>query len=311
MKKQIIFIMTVLAISAALSTIAAGAAAEDSDPAEGSVENLVALLTDFGTSDFYAGAFEGSVYSANPNVRISTITHQVAAFNVAEGSYLLAEAAKVYPPGTVFAADVDPGAGEDERAIVLSTEDGKLFVGPDNGLFTDVIADLGVASVREITNHSLTGQKSASASSSFKGIGIYGPIAGHLAAGVDPSLVGPEIADPVRIDLAEAKIEDGALAGTVVHVDHWGNLITNLPQELVERADLSPGDPIEIDFFSYEAGEADKVDGIFGTTYGDVPEGEWVAFISSLGRLEIAINMGSASDALGIEAGAEVRVGEI
>lgn len=309
MKTHIIFIMTVLAISASLSTIAAGATVADADPAEGSVENLVALLTDFGTTDFYAGAFEGSIYSANPNVRISTITHQVAAFNVAEGSYILAEAAKVYPPGTVFAADVDPGAGEDERAIVLQTEDGKLFVGPDNGLFTDVMADLGVASVREITNHSLTGRESASAT--FKGIGIYGPIAGHLAAGVDPSLVGPEISDPVRIEQAEAKIEDGALAGTVVHVDHWGNLITNIPQELVERADLSPGDPIEIAFVGDGAGEADKVDGLFGTTYGDVPEGEWVAFISSLGRLEIAINMGSASDALRIEAGAEVQIGEI
>ncbi len=309
MKTHIIFIMTVLAISASLSAIAAGAAVADSDPAEGSVENLVALLTDFGTSDFYVGAFEGSVYSVNPNVRISTITHDVAAFNVAEGSYILGQAAKVYPPGTVFAADVDPGAGEDERAIVLQTEDGKLFVGPDNGLFTNVMADLGVASVREITNKSLTGRESAYVS--FKGIGIYGPVAGHLAAGVDSSLVGPEISDPVRIDLPEAKIEDGALVGTVVHVDHWGNLITNIPQELVERADLSPGDPIEIAFGGGEANKAVKVEGTFGTTYGDVPEGEWVAFVSSLGRLEIAINMASASDALGVGAGAEVRVGEI
>ncbi len=305
MKTHIIFIMTVLAISAALSAIAAGAAAADFDPAVGEVRNLVVLLTDFGTTDFYVGAFEGSIYSANPNVRISTITHQVAAFNVAEGSYLLAAAARVYPPGTVFAADVDPGAGEDERSIVLLTEDGKLFVGPDNGLFTNVMADLGVASVREITNESLTGRKSASAS--FEGIGIYGPIAGHLAAGADPALVGPVITDPVKIDLAEAKIEDGALAGTISHVDHWGNLITNIPQELVEGADLSPGDRIEI---AFGGDEAEKVDGIFGTTYGDVPEGEWVAFVSSLGRLEIAINMGSASDALGIEAGAEVRIGE-
>jgi S-adenosylmethionine hydrolase len=299
MKKHIIFIMTVLAISASLSAIAAAAA--DSDPAEGSVENLVVLLTDFGTSDFYVGALEGSIYSANPNVRISTITHQVAAFDVAEGSYILAEAAREYPAGAVFAADVDPSAGEYERSIVLLTEDGKLFVGPDNGLFTGVMNELGVASVREITNHSLTGRESASAT--FKGIGIYGPVAGHLASGTDPALVGPEIFDPARIDVAEAELDDGTLVGIVVHVDHWGNLITNIPQELVDGADLSPGDRIEIS----TGGE--KVDGVFGTTYGDVPPGEWVTFVSSMGQLEIAINMASAADALGVFAGAEVRVG--
>jgi len=303
MKKHIILIMTVLAISAALSAIAAAVA--DSDPAEGSVENLVVLISDFGTSDFYVGAFEGSVYSANPNVRISTITHEVATFNVAEGSYLLGMAAMEYPPGTVFAADIDPGAGADERSIVLLTNDGKLFIGPDNGLFTDVMNELGVASVREITNKSLTGRESTSAT--FKGIGIYGPVAGHLAAGVDPALVGPEISDPVKIDLAEANIEDGALVGTVAHVDHWGNLVTNIPQELVDESTLLPGDSIEIAF----GDETVKVEGTFGTTYDDVPEGEWVAFVSSLGRLEIAINMSSAFDALGIEAGTVVRVGSI
>lgn len=303
MKKHIILIMTVLVISAALSAISAAFA--DSDPAEGSVENLVVLISDFGTSDFYVGAFEGSVYSANPNARISTITHEVASFNVAEGSYLLGMAAMEYPPGTVFAADIDPGAGADERSIILLTEDGKLFVGPDNGLFTDVMAELGVSSVWEITNKSLTGRESASAT--FKGIGIYGPIAGHLSTGVDPALVGPEIIDPVKIDLSEAEIEDGALVGTVSHVDHWGNLITNIPQDLVDESDLLPGNPIEIDF----GDEAVKVEGTFGTTYSDVPEGEWAAFVSSLGRLEIAINMASASDALGIEAGTEVRVGSI
>jgi S-adenosylmethionine hydrolase len=311
MKKHITFIMAVLAISAAFSAITAAVA--DSDPAEGEVESLVVLISDFGTSDFYVGAFEGSVYSANPNnARISTITHEVASFNVAEGSYLLGMAAMEYPSGTVFAADIDPGAVADERSIVLLTEDGKIFVGPDNGLFTDVMNELGVASVWEITNRSLTGRESASAT--FKGIGIYGPVAGHLSAGVDPALVGPEISDPIKIDLSEAKIEDGALVGTVAHVDHWGNLITNIPQKLVDESDLLPGDSIEIAFGGGEAdkgNEAVKVEGTFGTTYGDVPEGEWVAFVSSLGRLEIAINMDSASDALGIGAGAEVRIGSI
>lgn len=297
MTSRLVILITIMAAIYAFLPGGLGATTGDG------VENLVVLLTDYGTCDFYVGALEGSIYSANPEARISTITHEVAAFNVAEGSYVLARAAREYPPGAVFVADVDPGSGTKERSIVLETEDGKLFVGPDNGLFTYVMNDLGIASVREVANQNLTGRESASAT--FKGIGVYGPVAGHLAAWTDPSEVGPEIFDPVRIDVAEADLDDGTLVGIVVTVDHWGNLITNIPQELVERADLSIGDRVEVTV----GGE--KVDGIFGTIYGDVPQGEWVAFVSSLGSLEIAINMDSASEALGVEAGAEVRIGKI
>jgi S-adenosylmethionine hydrolase len=297
MTRRLVILITMMATIYAFLPGGLGATTGDS------VENLVVLLTDYGTCDFYVGALEGSIYSANPEARISTITHEVAAFNIAEGSYVLARAAREYPAGAVFVADVNPGSGAEERSIVLETEDGKLFVGPDNGLFTYVMNDLGIASVREVANQNLTGRESASAT--FKGIGVYGPVAGHLAAGTEPREVGPEIFDPVRIDVAEADLDDGTLVGIVVTVDHWGNLITNIPQELVERADLSPKDRIEISV----GGE--KVDGIFGTTYGDVPQGEWVAFVGSLGQLEIAINMASAADALGVSAGAEVRVGRI
>jgi S-adenosylmethionine hydrolase len=126
----------------------------------------------------------------------------VAAFNLAEGSYLLAQAARVYPPGTVFAADGDPSVGEDERSIVLLTEAGKLFVGPDNRLFTDVMNDLGINSVWEITNHNLPGRESASAN--FKGIGIRGPVASHLAAGSIPPQLGPRSSN--RSESISAKV---------------------------------------------------------------------------------------------------------
>ncbi|HII07723.1 MAG TPA: SAM-dependent chlorinase/fluorinase [Methanotrichaceae archaeon] len=288
--------MTVLAILASFSAMAADSAGDE-------VENLVVLLTDYGTSDFYVGALEGSIYSANPEARISTITHEVLAFNVAEGSYILAQAARYYPPGTVFAAEVDPVVGTVERSIVLETNDSKIFVGPDNGLFTGVMDELGIDCVREITNLNLTGQGRTSAT--FDGMEIYGPVAGHLAARTDPAEVGPEIFDPVRIEVVEGDLEDGTLIGTVAHVDHWGNLVTNIPKELAEMADLSPGDRVEITV----GGE--NVEAAFATTYGDVPQGEWVAVIGLLGRLEIAINMGSAAEALGVSAGSEVRVHKI
>ncbi len=297
MIRRLMILITMMAAFLAFLPGAVGA------PSGGGVENLVVLLTDYGTSDFYVGALEGSIYSANPNARISTITHEVATFNVAEGSYILAQAAREYPPGSVFVADVDPGSGVKERSIVLETEDGKFLVGPDNGLFTEVMNDLGVASVRQISNQDLTSRGNASAT--FKGIGFYGPVAGHLAAGMDPSEVGPELFDPVRIEVAEAYLDNKTIVGVVAHVDHWGNLVTNIRQDLIERADISPGDGIVI----LTGGE--NVDAVFGTTYSDVPKGEWIAFVSSLGRMEIAINMDSAADALGVSARTEVRVRRI
>jgi len=290
-------LVILVAMMATIAAIISGAVCA---PTGGGVENLVVLLTDYGTSDFYVGALEGSIYSANPSARISTITHEVLAFNVAEGSYILAQAAQEYPSGAVFAAEVDPSVGAEERSIVLETKDGKFFVGPDNGLFSGVMDELGIASVREVSNRSLTRQGNVFAT--FKGIEVYGPVAGYLSAGMDPTEVGPEIFDPVRIEMAVADLADEKLIGTVAHVDHWGNLVTNIPIELVEMADLAPGDQIEISI----GGE--NIEAAYGTTYGDVPLGEWVAFISSLGRVEIAINMGSAAETLGVFAGAEVQI---
>ena len=292
-------LLIMAAVMASISPLLAGGQA---DPGARGVEDLVALLTDYGTTGFYAGALEGSIYSANPVARISTITHQVSAFNVAEGSIILAQAAREFPTGTVFAAEVDPGVGTDGRAIVLETADGKLFVGPDNGLFSGVMDDLGIATVREITDPNLTAKGKTAA---FRGVGIYGPVAGLLSAGMDPSSVGPEITDPVRIEARRGGIEDGAIVGTVALVDRFGNLVTDIPGELADEAGLAPRDGVEI------ALDGKVVEAAFGRTYADVPDGEWVLLIGHSGRLEIAINMDSAAEAVGATPGTTVRLRKI
>ncbi|UEC42714.1 MAG: Chlorinase [Methanothrix sp.] len=295
MKKLLIM----AAVMASISPLISGSQA---DPGVRGVEDLVALLTDYGTTGFYAGALEGSIYSANPEARISTITHQVSAFDVAEGSYILAQAAREFPPGTVFAAEVDPGVGGGARAIVLVTADGKLFVGPDNGLFSGVMEDLGIASIREITDPNLTAKGKTAA---FRGVGIYGPVAGRLSAGMDPTSIGPEISDPVRIEARRGGIEDGAIVGTVALVDHFGNLVTDIPGELADEAGLAPEDGVEI------ALDGEVVEATFGRTYADVPAGEWVLFAGPSGRLEIAINMDSAAEAVEATPGTTVQVRKI
>lgn len=260
--------------------------------------NLVAVLTDFGTTDYYAGALEGSIYAVNPSVRISTITQEIQPFNVAEGSYILAKSALWYPPGTVFMAEVNPGSGRGLRHVVLETEDGKLFVGPDNGLFTGVMDNLGFAHAYEITNRSLMREN---LSETFQSLHIYGPVAARLAGGLRPSEVGPEVDDLKRLPTMPAAINGSEISGSVVHVDRYGNLITNIPSELVERAGMVLSDRLDMTIGNQ------NVSATFVRTYGDVPLGDWLALIDSSGDLEIAINMENAAKAIGAHAGDGVR----
>ncbi len=263
--------------------------------------NLVAVLTDFGTTDYYAGALEGSVYAVNPSVRISMITQEVQPFNVAEGSYILAKSARWYPPGTVFIAEVNPGSGSVHRHIVLETEDGKLFVGPDNGLFTGVMDDLGLAHAYEITNRSLMQEN---LSETFQSLYIYGPVAASLAGGLRPSEVGPEVKDPKRLPTMLAAIDGSEISGSVVHVDRYGNLITNIPSNLIERAGMALSERLNMTIGNR------SVSATFVRTYGDVSTGDWLALIDSTGDLEIAINMENAAKTIGARAGDGVRVSE-
>jgi S-adenosyl-L-methionine hydrolase (adenosine-forming) len=259
------------------------------------VQNLVATLTDFGTEDFYAGALEGSIYSANPSVRVSTITHQIKPFAVAEGSYILAKAARRYPPGTVFVGEVDPGSDKDRRFIVLETLDGKLFVGPDNGLFTGVMDDLGLAHAYQITNRSLINPEQESAT--FRSFYISGPVAARLAAGVRPESVGPEIEDPVRLPTARPTINESMITGTIIHVDGYGNLLTNIPGNSAGEAGIEAGSPLKIRLGNH------SFNATFAITYSDVARGEWLAMNSSEGLLQASTNLGNAAATADASAG--------
>lgn len=260
----------------------------------------MAVLTDFGTEDYYVGALEGAIYSANPSVRISTISHQVKPFDIADGSYILAKAAMWYPPGTVFMGDVDPGSAKDRRFIVLETLDSKLFVGPDNGLFTEVIHDLGLAHAYQITNVSLMNRENESAT--FQGFTVYGPVAAHLAGGIRPEEVGPEIRDLVQLPLTQPEVNGSEITGSVVHVDHYGNLITNIPRKLATGAGFVPGLPLRINLGNQ------SLNATFATTYGDVATGQWLALISSDGAVEVARNLENAAKTIGASAGENVTL---
>lgn len=293
--------ITFMALIALTALAVIGVATEpDEEPL-----NLVAILTDFGDTDHYAGALEGVIFAANPKAKVSTITHEVEPFNVVEGSYILAKAARWYPPGTVFMAEVNPGSGNRYRHIVLETKDGKLFVGPDNGLFSGVIEDLGLMGAYEITNRSMM-RESANSSETFLSLYVYGPVSARLAGGLNPADVGRRIEfdSLVRLTFMTPGIIGFEITGGVVHVDRYGNLITNIPSQLMERANISLNEELNITVGNR------NLSAKFVSTYGDVPPGNWLALIDSSGSLEVAVNMKNAAQTIGAHAGDAVKVSE-
>lgn len=258
----------------------------------------IALLTDYGWLDFYVGALKGAILSAWPEAVIEDITHGVPSFDVAGGAFLLAAAAREWPAGTVFVGIVDPGVGTARRPIAVRTGAGLVFVGPDNGLFTRVIAEGGSVEIHEITNEAL--MRPGALSSTFHGRDIFGPVAAHLASGrVGLADVGPAIDDPVLLPLVEPALEDGELRGQILLADHYGNLITNIPRALVEQ--------MGSERLTLQVGEQ-AVAAPLVATYAAVPVGAPLATINSLGLLEFAVNQGSMAVRLGAASGQEIRV---
>jgi S-adenosyl-L-methionine hydrolase (adenosine-forming) len=261
---------------------------------------IVALLTDFGGQDHYVGAVKGAVLAACREAAVVDLTHELPPHDVMAAAFSLGAARAAFPAGTTFLAVVDPGVGSARRALALEAH-GQSFVGPDNGIFTFVLAEQPSARVHEITNQGLF---RAHVSATFHARDIFGPVAGRLAAGMDLAEVGPPLADPVRLSLARPRaVREAEWEGEVLHVDRFGNLITNFTTEALAAALVSVnGDPTDL---------VVAVEGMvlpLVRTYSDVAEGEACALAGSSGRLEVSVNRGSAARQLGAARGAPVRV---
>ncbi|MBE3598524.1 MAG: S-adenosyl-l-methionine hydroxide adenosyltransferase family protein [Limnochordaceae bacterium] len=261
---------------------------------------VVALMTDYGERDFYVGAIKGVALETFPDVKLVDITHQVQPYNIHEGAVTLWLAAREFPAGTVFVGVVDPGVGTERRPIVVETRNGHVYVGPDNGLFTLVMQEFGVKSVRHIINRSY--MRPGPVSYSFHGRDIFTPVAAHLAAGWPVEAVGPEIGDYVRLAVEPAQQTEEALTGQIIFIDQYGNLQANITGEMVRRWGLQIGDELVV-----QVGNT-AIPSVWVHTYGDVPEGEDLVFLASTDLVEIAVNMGSAKERFGASLGAKVTI---
>jgi S-adenosyl-L-methionine hydrolase (adenosine-forming) len=254
---------------------------------------MITLTTDFGIKDPYVAEMKGTILTINPKATLIDVTHEVEKFNVHMGAFMLASAAPYFPSGTVHLAVVDPGVGTARRAIVVQTKQA-FFVGPDNGVLLLAAQNQGIQSVHELTNLKFMLPK---VSCTFHGRDIFAPAAAHLDLGVKPQEFGPEIVDAVSLEFANIQKVNGSLIGEVLHVDGFGNVITNIKQK--ELADTKA---INIKLPKVALKLA------LGKTYAEIKPLEALALIGSHGFLEIALNQGNAAQKFGLKAGDKVEV---
>jgi S-adenosyl-L-methionine hydrolase (adenosine-forming) len=261
---------------------------------------IVALLSDFGSEDHYVGAMKGAVLATCPGATLVDIVHELPAHDIMAGALALESVYRAFPGGTVFLAVVDPGVGSARRGVAAAAA-GYHFVGPDNGILGLVLEEHPGAPVRALTN---AGLFRFEVSPVFHGRDIFAPVAGHLARGMVFDEVGPLVEDAVSLRLPpvsrRAPLEWEAV---VLHVDRFGNLVTNLTsRDLAAMSEVLPRGLSDLQV---------SVEGTvlpFARIYADVAPGEPCAVLGSSGRLEIAVNQGSASRELGAWVGAPVRV---
>jgi S-adenosylmethionine hydrolase len=255
---------------------------------------VVALLTDFGVRDHYVGTMKGVILGVCPEAALVDITHDVAPQDIAGASIELAASYRYFPAGTIFLVVVDPGVGSDRRALAVAAG-GWLFVAPDNGVLSPVLHAHADAVAVELTDPRYA---RSPISRTFAGRDRFAPAAAWLARGTAVGVMGPTVDDAVRLALAEPRVDARRVSGVVIHVDRFGNLITNIDRETFDRA--AAGRSAVVDIGGW------RIRGIVGT-YADAP-GMVCALFGSTGCLEVAEGGGSAARALRVGRGAEVQV---
>lgn len=263
---------------------------------------IITLITDFGLGDPYAGVMKGVILSIHPQSRLVDISHEVPPGAVRQAATLLQEIYAFFPPGTIHLVVVDPGVGSARRPIGLKAV-GQIFVGPDNGVFSTVLRGKDRYSVVHLTEERFF---LPALSHTFHGRDIFAPVAAHLARGADLTQMGPPLNDPLCFDLPAVTINDQCLRGEVTRVDRFGNLITSIPAHTFESWMGGNRVFVTVGRLSLES---------IGRTFSDVAQGSAVALVGSSGHLEIAVNLGKASDRLGVSGdrvvGIEVEVRKI
>ena len=261
----------------------------------------ITLTTDFGLSDPYVGLLKGAILCVHPTALIVDLTHAIPPQDCAQAARTLAWAYPYFPAGTVHTAIVDPGVGSGRKAIAFRFRD-HLFLGPDNGVFTAVLGSDSPDQIVALENRAYFRHP---VSRTFHGRDIFAPLAAHLARGIALDALGPALdpSDLVHLALPAPRLKfPGHLEGTIVAVDRFGNLITDIHRELLPLSGAGlPQRKLEI------VCAQTRMRGL-AQSYADQPPGTVLAIIGSRDTLEISVNQGHAAHLLKATAGDAVTV---
>lgn len=255
---------------------------------------IITLTTDFGLKDHYVSVMKAVMLRIAPDLRFVDVSHEVPPQDIMAGAWVVRNASIHFPPGTVHLVVVDPGVGTDRNPVVIRIND-QYFVGPDNGIFS-LIADEFDYQAWKLTDPAYWEENP---SDTFHGRDIFSPVAAHLARGVKPEEMGEPVNELVTYRWAVPISDRDGIQGWIIHIDRFGNLISNIPKELIEEA---------VGESRFRIYVGNTILNRIEKAYGSVTEGEPVAYIGSSGNLEIAINKGNAMEMLGVQKGAQISI---
>lgn len=256
---------------------------------------IITLTTDFGGRDPYVACMKGVILSICSEATIIDITHDVPKFDIEEAAYILYRAYSFFPPRTIHVCVVDPGVGTERKPIAIKTRR-YVFVGPDNGVLAVAAEDDGIEDIRIIESRDVM---LGEVSYTFHGRDIFAPAAAWIALGYPLEMIGRSV-DRIEITrFHKPEISGGRVMGRIIYVDSYGNLVTNIRWDMI-RSRVAFGDRIRL---HYRSGEVSIP---LSKAYGDVPLGELLLIPGSGGFMEISVNMGNASERLGLKKGDQI-----
>jgi S-adenosyl-L-methionine hydrolase (adenosine-forming) len=262
---------------------------------------VITFLTDFGVTDDLVGTCHGVMKRITPEVEIIDITHGIAPLQVLQGALVLRNTLPYMPEG-VHLAVVDPGVGTDRKAIALRSGDGRLYVGPDNGLLLPAAESMGgIVDAWELTEPAY---RLAPLSRTFHGRDVFAPAAAHLAGGLSPGDLGSPLGVDTlqQLDVPVAQASAGEIVAHVFFVNQFGNVQLNLTASDLEQVGIVPGTHVELEI------GLERYYAVAARTFADVARGDIVLYEDSYRNISIAINVGDAASVISARPGDRVRI---
>jgi S-adenosylmethionine hydrolase len=262
---------------------------------------VITFLSDFGLEDDFVGTCHGVIKRIAPEVDVIDITHGIEPQSILQGAIVFANTLPYMPEG-VHLAVVDPDVGTPRRALVVRTGDGRLLLGPDNGLLIPAAERVGgIDAAYEITNRRYALD---TVSATFHGRDVFSPAAAHLSLGLDPADLGDAVSaeELVRLEIPRAEIGERRIRATCLYVDRFGNIKLNLQVDQVEPLGIVPGRQVEVEL------AMDRFYALAARTFAEARPGEIVLYEDAYRNITLAISRGNAAETFGVRAGSEVRL---